>query len=170
MVCFREALDQCQLYDLGFRGDMYTWSDKHEDDTYTKERLDRVVANPIWKMRFSNYVVEGLVTRCSDHKPLLMHFDVGEEVRGMLESCGNALGRWNRQKNSKQGNEVKLLSGQLKKLQDNEDQFQTSEVKNLQLRQGVLLEQEDVKWRQQAKRNWYKGGDSNTSYFHAYAT
>jgi hypothetical protein len=29
---------------------------------------------------------------------------------------------------------------------------------------------EDIKWRQRAKRNWYKHGDRNTQYFHAWAT
>jgi hypothetical protein len=30
--------------------------------------------------------------------------------------------------------------------------------------------QDDVYWRQRAKRHWYKDGDKNTKYFHASAT
>jgi len=32
-----------------------------------------------------------------------------------------------------------------------------------------LLEMEDVKWRQRGKRSWFKDGDRNTQYFHAWA-
>jgi lipoate-protein ligase B len=31
------------------------------------------------------------------------------------------------------------------------------------------LEQEDLRWKQRAKQNWYKNGDRNTQYFHAWA-
>jgi hypothetical protein len=31
------------------------------------------------------------------------------------------------------------------------------------------MEQEDVKWKQRAKQNWYKNGDRNTPFFHAWA-
>jgi hypothetical protein len=33
----------------------------------------------------------------------------------------------------------------------------------------VLLEQQDLRWKQWAKQNWYKNGDRNTQYFHAWA-
>lgn len=35
---------------------------------------------------------------------------------------------------------------------------------------GFLLEQEDTKWRQRAKRSWYCLGDRNTKYFHICAS
>ncbi|XP_042992297.1 uncharacterized protein LOC122318763 [Carya illinoinensis] len=72
MMRFREALDDGGLFDLGWRGDKYTWSNKHGDDTFTKERLDRAVANLKWKGIFKEAWVEVLAARCSDHKPLLL--------------------------------------------------------------------------------------------------
>lgn len=45
MSNFRDALDYCSLNDLGMRSNQFTWSNKHEDDTFTKEILDRAVAN-----------------------------------------------------------------------------------------------------------------------------
>lgn len=42
---FREALVRSKLTDLGHKGDFFTWSNKHEDYTFTKEHLDIAVAN-----------------------------------------------------------------------------------------------------------------------------
>jgi hypothetical protein len=33
-----------------------------------------------------------------------------------------------------------------------------------------LMVQDDVYWRQRAKKHWYKDGDKNTKFFHASAT
>lgn len=52
MNAFRDVLDVCQLSDLGFMGSKFTWCNIHEDDTFTKERLDRAVANPTWCEKF----------------------------------------------------------------------------------------------------------------------
>lgn len=41
MEKFRQALEDCQLHDLGYVGDAFTWRNHHRDAaSYTKERLD----------------------------------------------------------------------------------------------------------------------------------
>ena len=45
---FRNALEEGGLSDLGWEGDKYTWSNRHDNETFIKERLDRVVANQVW--------------------------------------------------------------------------------------------------------------------------
>jgi hypothetical protein len=45
MVDFQEALEDCQLYDLGFKGPKYTWNNQREGAAFTKERLDRAMPN-----------------------------------------------------------------------------------------------------------------------------
>lgn len=44
---FRTTLVQCGLKDLGHFRNFFTWSNKHKTNTFTKERLDRVVANQV---------------------------------------------------------------------------------------------------------------------------
>jgi hypothetical protein len=47
------ALDFCELEDLGFVGDPYTWrNNSQRAETYVKERLDRSVANLEWRTHF----------------------------------------------------------------------------------------------------------------------
>lgn len=42
------------------------------------------------------------------------------------------------------------------------------EIKRLQGKIDHLLEAGDLWWKQHAKRNWFRGGDRNTNYFHAW--
>jgi hypothetical protein len=44
-----------------------------------------------------------------------------------------------------------------------------SEIKHLQQEIEFLLEQEDTRWKQHAKQNWYREGDRNTPFFHSWA-
>jgi hypothetical protein len=69
---------------MSFKGSKYTWTNGRSDSTFTKERLDRVVANKEWRSMFKEVVIHVLAGRTSDHKPLLIECtEKGEEkVRG----------------------------------------------------------------------------------------
>lgn len=45
---FKHALGVNGLFDLGWKGTKYTWTNRHTDNTFTKMRLDRVVATKDW--------------------------------------------------------------------------------------------------------------------------
>ena len=46
---FREVLEGCDLADIGFTEDKFTWRNHSKEvDTYICERLDRAVANARW--------------------------------------------------------------------------------------------------------------------------
>lgn len=47
------------------------WSNKQAYEGFVKERLDRVLANLLWKNMFTEVGVECLTTKCSNHKPVL---------------------------------------------------------------------------------------------------
>lgn len=73
---FREALEECQLDDLGYVGDAFTWrNNSHACDKYIKERLDRAVANVEWRTRFPAYKVINGEPRHSDHRPLVIEIN-----------------------------------------------------------------------------------------------
>lgn len=42
---FGKVLEATYLYDLGCKGDGFTWSNRHSDATFTKERFDCALAN-----------------------------------------------------------------------------------------------------------------------------
>lgn len=64
---------------------------------------------------------------------------------------------------------IKLKSEQLKLLQEHEDQTSLEEIMKLQREIYGLMDQKDLKWKQRAKKYWYKNGDLNTKFFHTCA-
>lgn len=45
---FRIALQDNNIFDIGWMEQKFTWSNRHQDEFFTKERLDCVVANREW--------------------------------------------------------------------------------------------------------------------------
>lgn len=58
----------------------------------------------------------------------------------------------------------------LKYLQTCEGPKQIEAIDVLDHEISIMLEQEDTKWKQRTKRNWYKLRDQNTNFFHACAS
>lgn len=78
---FQQALADCQLVDLGFRGPKYTWSNGRGGAALTRERLDRAVANVEWSSYFNASEGNVLARLASDHNPLLLSCSSNREVK-----------------------------------------------------------------------------------------
>ncbi|TXG51627.1 hypothetical protein EZV62_024151 [Acer yangbiense] len=72
---FRQAIDKCDLIELGSSGPRYTWNNKREGKFNIQERIDRFFANNLWRDRFEFVMVEHLGFNSSDHRPILLKFD-----------------------------------------------------------------------------------------------
>ncbi|XP_041003935.1 uncharacterized protein LOC121249294 [Juglans microcarpa x Juglans regia] len=204
---FRNALERGGLSNLSWKGDKFTWSNRHGDDTFTKERLDRMVANKAWIETQKEVRVEVLVARSSDHRPVLLSFshtnnldfkgsrpfkykawwafeidcervvkegwkqssrgrEPFEKLKGSIRSCTEGLRRWSRALTRNKTHEIVAKTKLLKNLQKEEGSHNIQEIREVQKELDSLLDQEDLKWKQRAKRNWYKHGDRNTKFFH----
>jgi hypothetical protein len=70
---FKEALEDCDLNDLGFEGDPFTWrNNSHTSQHYICERLDRAVARGEWISKFPLYRVINGEPRHLDHRPVIV--------------------------------------------------------------------------------------------------
>lgn len=79
---FKQALEDCDLSDLGFIGDVYTWhNNQHNSDDYIKERLDRAIANGGWRARFSHVAVHNGDPYHSDHRPVIITTETAHRRR-----------------------------------------------------------------------------------------
>lgn len=73
---FKHALEVNGLFDLGWQGTKYTWSNRHTDNTFTKLRLDKVAATKEWIDKFGYQKVEVLATARSDHQLILLSIQI----------------------------------------------------------------------------------------------
>jgi hypothetical protein len=70
MQAFRDVLTDCDLEDLGFSGDAFTWKRGR-----IRERLDRALANKSWQDMHPGSMVQHLEYMKSDHRPILLDTD-----------------------------------------------------------------------------------------------
>jgi hypothetical protein len=70
MEAFRDVLADCNLEDLEFTGDPFTW--KREP---MRERLDRVLVNHSWSVLFPGAALQHLDYCRSDHRVILLDTD-----------------------------------------------------------------------------------------------
>lgn len=67
---FREALNDCELQDIGYTGDVFTWWNKQAAHNSVFERLDKRVASLEWVVLLPHVSVKHLPRDKSDHKTL----------------------------------------------------------------------------------------------------
>lgn len=73
MRTFNSYVKQCGLFDLGYSGPAYTWTNKRFSSNPVFERLDRCLANAEWCGIYPNTNVFNLPIMLSDHAPILIH-------------------------------------------------------------------------------------------------
>lgn len=79
---FKMALEDCELSDLGFKGDVFTWRNhNHDANKYIHERLDRAVASHTWRQHFPAVTIVNGDPRHLDHRPVIIDTQ-GAQAKG----------------------------------------------------------------------------------------
>jgi hypothetical protein len=110
MTLFQSILIECNLWDLGYNGQKYTWSNGREGKALTLERLDRAVANPEWSRMFDVVDVNVLLRYHFDHSPLLISFDNSSRIPWRKNKRFHFETGWVRHKKHKKINKENLES------------------------------------------------------------
>ena len=206
---FQDALDVCNLRDLGYSGARYTWNNSRHDENFVLERLDWALANSQWKAIYRVVNVYVLAGRASEHKPIFLQLGLKEEdmqeyhrsfkfeakwqldeeftkvvkkawsgryvgatgiqtMHNKLAACQKSFIRYSGAKFRNAKKIIKKKTKELEALQNHEDPGMQPNISRLKKEIEFLMEQEDVKWKQRAKQNWYQNGDQNTPFFHAW--
>jgi hypothetical protein len=87
-----------------------------------------------------------------------------------LLHCQPVFSWWSLNKFGNTTRSLREKSRRLEDLQCNEVQNNREEIKCPQSEIDLILEQEDLKWKQRSQQNWYLHGDRNTPFFHSWAT
>lgn len=91
---FQDALDFCQLEDLGYRGYPFTWTNKRLGDANTKMRLDRAVASKGWREKFLMSTVVHLPPHASDHLPNTVQVQKFSRQQKRFDRCFKFKENW----------------------------------------------------------------------------
>ncbi|KAL5573276.1 hypothetical protein UlMin_022873 [Ulmus minor] len=195
---FRGVVDLCQLHDLGFEGDCFTWRGKR-DNQIILEHLDRCLDNFAWMDAFPGSKVTHLNFWCFDHYPLLInlkspilgikcgkkkrrgrfHFEqawskdpeCGEIITSSyIEACSFSLSSWGRNKFRHLKKDIKALKDQIGCFSASLNPDAWLALKNNENKLNDLLLKEETYWRQRSRVSWLKDGDRNTKFFHRKAS
>ncbi|KAF4396272.1 hypothetical protein F8388_019818 [Cannabis sativa] len=82
-------LMDCDGIDLGFIGQTFTWNNARDASNRVRKRLDRVVANSDWCVRFAHAGVVHFSILHSDHAPLILDSRRNEQKRRSNPAIGN---------------------------------------------------------------------------------
>jgi hypothetical protein len=92
-----------------------------------------------------------------------------QTVQNKLANCQRTFIRWNGRKFRNVERLIRNKTKELELLQASDDPEQWADIACVKKEIEILMEQEDIKWKQRAKQNWYQNGDRNTPFFHAWA-
>ncbi|KAJ0007624.1 hypothetical protein Pint_29766 [Pistacia integerrima] len=176
MENFREALLDCDLSEIPFNGDFFTWNNGREGWYFTKEKLDKGYGNKAWFDLFSDSIVNSLTAwdnrvECGEliQREWLCILNPNSSLPGAMEGfqrCKEKLSTSSKSTFRNQKNTVTDKLSQLKHLEDSNRGDKKGELQQLKQEIDGLSEEDDIKWKQRAKQQWLKDGDRNTKFFH----
>ncbi|XP_075092317.1 uncharacterized protein LOC142172567 [Nicotiana tabacum] len=73
---FRHCINTCNLFDLGFKGNIFTWWNGRAEEDCIFKRLDRCLANVEFQQTFPGIEVQHLSKTSSDHSPMYLKCDI----------------------------------------------------------------------------------------------
>ncbi|XP_075099289.1 uncharacterized protein LOC142176118 [Nicotiana tabacum] len=73
---FLQCVNTCNLFDLGFKGSIFTWWNGRAEEDCIFKRLDRCLANLQFQQTFSGIEVQHLSKTGSDHSPMYLKCDI----------------------------------------------------------------------------------------------
>ncbi|KAL0462661.1 UNVERIFIED_CONTAM: hypothetical protein Slati_0153700 [Sesamum latifolium] len=172
---FRQALEACELHDVGCTRDPFTWSNRYISPRTVLERLDRACANMGWSHLFPNAMVTHLPVTCSDHKALLIQLEEGPRV---VQKCSRS---WRFEAAWLQSNHCEVVvmeswgvantpGGVSAKLAACQQNLASWDRNVFRADRNRLAAREETVWRQRSKDTWIREGDRNTSFFHQRAS
>lgn len=88
MAGFQEAIDFCELLDLGFKGPVFIWNNRRTAERNIQEHLDRFQVSRAWQAMYSSSQVTHLDYWGSDHRAFLLELAPQFKSKRMRDKRG----------------------------------------------------------------------------------
>jgi hypothetical protein len=135
----------------------------HKKVARRKKGFFRMEAGWSTQPEFAEIVQNSWTARCPRGDPWT-------NVQGKMKRCKKSIQVWVKKVVNATEESIREKSRALEILQTEESGHAKEEEVWLKDEIENLLEKEEVKWKQRAKKDWLRHGDRNTKYFHASAT
>ncbi|KAK6115232.1 hypothetical protein DH2020_007501 [Rehmannia glutinosa] len=171
MDLFRNTLQHLNMFDLGYEGSPFTWSCLLTSPHTQRAMLDRAVCNSIWYDLFP--WTRAWWVKCKEFENVIKQsWDKSlSDITTKIENCSWGLLNWSKHNQTDLAKRIKAIKKRISFLKNG---VITEEAKielfQLQLQLELSLDQLDIKWKQRSKQHWYKEGNRNTPFFHAFAS
>ncbi|GMY35564.1 hypothetical protein FCV25MIE_30806 [Fagus crenata] len=155
---FQEAVNTCNLVDLGFQGAKYTWTNNRDDDANIQGRRfeEKWATNPDCE----KLIQESWMQPVNVGSPMF-------QLCQKISRCRTALIDWSREVFEVNSLQVNHKLEALEALhEDNHGGRHNHQIKRLRDEVNLLLHQDELHWRQRSREIWLAAGDKNTRYFH----
>lgn len=121
-----------------------------------------------YRFRFENSWLKE--ERCSEIVADCWAKNEGRDIADKIESCATSLKVWGERvaKNFKE--KLNGCRGRMERFRSGTDSFSVQCYKEATKEYSILLSQQEDFWKQRAKQHWLQAGDSNSKFFHAYAS
>ncbi|XP_070009705.1 uncharacterized protein [Nicotiana sylvestris] len=84
---FRHCVNTCNIFDLGFKGSIFTWWNGRAEEDCIFKRLDRCLANVEFQQTFPGIEVQHLSKTGYDHSPMYLKCDIETPpIKSLLSS------------------------------------------------------------------------------------
>ncbi|KAF5451994.1 hypothetical protein F2P56_027039 [Juglans regia] len=177
---FRQFLDECEMMDLGFNGNQFTWWNGRDQQHSICERLDHFLANMQWKSLNLLAEVNHGFAPYSDHVPIILTTQddrrhMGRQNTFKFEAiwadepdCKKV---WNRAYFGNVRRNIEQARLQLRKLlHSNPCHLRSDCLRDARSELQKWLERDELLWKQRAKVKWLQTGSLRdqiiTNYFH----
>ncbi|KAK2651388.1 hypothetical protein Ddye_011244 [Dipteronia dyeriana] len=161
MLHFRQAVEDCDLIDLGFSGPSFTWNNKR-DGTMNVKGAKGFHFKPFWLKdeNIGSVVMEAWHERGPSNSIM--------DLKTKLSKCASKLTHWSKIRFGKLRKQIEVNNREIESLSKIcGDRGVMQKIKSLEKKVEGLFESDEIYWKQRSRAEWLCADDRNTTFFHA---